>query len=167
VLALLAFAGGPALAQAEVCDASCIEYGGDGPIPHAGLHGQPQHPNSGGGRKAESTPNKPHQGGGGAESPEAETEDDNQGKHAGGGGGSGDAGGNTPGKGGGSPQAGEPGGGTGADRGGGDAGAAKAPISDPGGGSSPLIPVLIAIAVLAALSFAAVVYRHRRRIPVG
>jgi hypothetical protein len=153
VLALLAFAGGPTLAQAEVCDASCVQYHlGEGGIPKSGA--KEQHPNSQGGTKPESTPHKPHQGGGEAESPETGTEDEHQGKHAGGGGGSGGAGGNGPGKGGGSPEA---------------------PTShhDGGssshldGGSSPLIPVLIAIAVLAALSLALLAYWHRRRIPVG
>ncbi len=35
--------------------------------------------------------------------------------------------------------------------------------SDDGGGSSPLVPILIAVAVLAAISIGAVIYRQRRQ----
>jgi cobalamin biosynthesis Mg chelatase CobN len=38
----------------------------------------------------------------------------------------------------------------------------KASHSDNGGGSSPLVPILIAIAVLAAISIGAVLWRQRR-----
>lgn len=40
-------------------------------------------------------------------------------------------------------------------------------ISQAGGGSSPVLPILIAVAVLAALSIGAVLYRQRRHTPVG
>lgn len=39
-------------------------------------------------------------------------------------------------------------------------------ISQAGGGSSPVLPILVAVAVLAALSIGAVLYRQRRHTPV-
>lgn len=43
--------------------------------------------------------------------------------------------------------------------------AAPGTSSDDGGSSSPLVPILIAIAVLAAISIGVVVMRQRRRDP--
>lgn len=45
--------------------------------------------------------------------------------------------------------------------------AKNAAEKDEGGGSSPLVPILIAIAVLAAVSVAVVAYRQRRRRDAG
>jgi hypothetical protein len=46
----------------------------------------------------------------------------------------------------------------------GDQGVSNVPASESGdGSSSPLVPILIAIAVLAAISIGAVLYRQRRQ----
>jgi hypothetical protein len=168
VLALLALASCyPALAQARVCDAAEIQYGPCGTIPNSGVKGK--HPNSGGGVKSKSTPDKPPQGGGEAESPGTGTENEDQGKHAGGAGpagggdGKGPGGGGSPGDGG--SQGAQIGLGQGRAPGGGSAAAGHPTHGN--GGSSPLVPVLIAVAVLAAISIGTVIYRQRRQIPVG
>jgi hypothetical protein len=163
VLALLAFACVPALAQAEVCDASCKAYKID--IPKSGVE-EPQHPKSGGGTAPESMPDKPRSGGEGAESrgtrPDHEPESEE--KQVTGGGGAGGGDGDGPGKGGTAK--------------GDDAAATGKPRQTPhqaeplgsetapthsGGGSSPLVPALVAVAVLAAISFGVVFYRQRRQ----
>jgi hypothetical protein len=149
VLTLLAFACVPGLAQAEVCDAGTIQYGECGSIPHSGVR-KHQHPKLEGGGKSHPTPSKPETEGEEADSPATGPEDQAEGKH----------------------------GGAEADKheGGGrvtiglagarSLGAAPPPTpvaAVPGsGGSSPLVPILIAIALLAAASFGAVLYRQRR-----
>jgi hypothetical protein len=166
VLALLAFAGLPPLAHAEDCDSSCVQYNvGEGGIPKSGVK-DPQHPKSGGGSEPISTPNKPSQGGGEAQSPETGDENESQGKHAGGGGGSPGSNGNPPARGGGGTK---PEGRVGL-------GGAQEATTEPqpgqlpyhsSGGSSPLVPILIAVALLAALSIGAAIFRQRRHVPVG
>ena len=167
MLALLASLGLPGLAQARPCDSGGIQYGECGTIPKVGGD-DGKHPNSGGGSKPGSTSDKPSQGGGEAESPGTESESEDKGKHAGVAPGPGDDGGKGNGKG----DSGGPGGGRATigleeERpvGGGNAAPTDA-IPTSGGGSSPLIPVLIAVAVLAAISIGTVIYRGRRRIPV-
>jgi len=159
VLALLASAGVPALAQAESCDSSTIQYGECGPIPHSGAE-KPQHPKSRGGEKSRSTSDKPAPGAEEAEAPQ--TEDEPEGKHAETAPGSGGNGGNDPGGGGRTTGAlGD------AHPAAGGSGSKAHHFVQAGGGSSPVLPILAAVAVLAALSIGAVVYRQRRQIPVG
>jgi len=166
VLALLAFACVPALAQAEACDAACIGYKiGNGGIPKSGVQ-EPQHPKSRGGGEPKSTPAQPAEPGEEAESPGTGTENEDQGKHAGGVPGRGGDGGNQPG---GSKQS---AGGTtiavGDEQAVSGGGAPTVhDLTQSGGGSSPVVPILIVVAVLAALSIGVVIYRQRRHIPVG
>ena len=118
---------------------------------------KPQHPKPGGGRDARVTPGKPPAEAGEAQSPR--TEDESEGKHAGGAGGSDGNRGN------------EAGGGERRTIGLSDEqalGGGSAPTHgfvESGGGSSPVVPILVAVAVLAALSIGSVVYRQRRQIP--
>jgi hypothetical protein len=158
VLALLAFAGAPAPAQAEGCDAACINYGEHGVVPNGGV----KHPKSGGVTEPKVTPDQPGRDGGEAEPPESESAGESERNHAVGGGGGESPGGKGPGGG----Q--KPLGVGGAQALGGGAGQGTAPTQlGGGGGSSPLLPVLAVVAALAALSFGAVVYRHRRDVSVG
>jgi hypothetical protein len=165
-LTLLAFAGAPALAEAEVCDAACVNYSEHGDIPGDGI----KHPNSEGGRGHEPTPQKPGHGAEEAEFPGPETGHEDEGKQA-----VGAFGGRGPGGPGsvGSPGRPER---TPDSRSVLDVGPAKPlpqvgvvrPRPQLGGsGSSPLLPVLIVVAVLAVLSFGAVIYRHRRDLPAS
>jgi len=159
VLVLLASACVPVLAQAETCDSSTIQYGECGAIPHSGLK-KPQHPKSRGGEQSRSTPDKPAPGAGEAEAPDSEGEP--EGKHAGPSGGSGGSGGNKPGGGGRATI------GLADEQAVGGGGAPKVhDLAQSDGGSSPVVPILVAVAVLAALSFGAVIYRQRRHISVG
>jgi hypothetical protein len=168
VLALLAFACVPALAQAECTDSSCKQYEVEIPT-SGGKEHKPQHSNSGGGTEPTanaSTPNKPKSGGGGSENPETRPENEAEEKQAGVAGGGGGNGGNGPANNGGSP------GGNGSNQaqtgleGEKSLGSGTTPgqnASHSSGGSSPLVPILIAIAVLAAISIGAVIYRQRRQ----
>jgi hypothetical protein len=158
VLALLAFAGAPALAQAEECDAACIQYWEPGVVPRGGV----KHPKSEGVTEQKVTPDQPRPDSGEAEPPESESAGESERKHAAGGGGGESRGGKGPGGG----QA--PIGVGGAQALGGGAGQGTAPTHlGGGGGSSPLLPVLAVVAALAALSFGAVIYRQRRDVPIG
>jgi hypothetical protein len=166
VLALLAFACLPALAQAECTDSSCKQYEVEIPTSGGKEH---KHSSPGGGTEPTahaSTPNKPKSGGGGAESPKTGAESETEENQAGAAGGTAGNGGNGPANQGGSP------GGNGSNQnqtglegekslGGGTT--QGQPASHSSGGSSPLVPILIAIAVLAAISIGAVIYRQRRQ----
>jgi cobalamin biosynthesis Mg chelatase CobN len=160
VLALLAVAALPALAQAE--DSSGIQYetehfeSGVKPKKKATPEGQSEAPAKV--SKAPTQQASPQPSGGGAE----EAEEANAGAAPNGGGGSG-GGGSSP-----SGKAGSPSGG------GNEASVSSEkpvagtqtgqPVShSSGGGSSPLVPILIAVAVLAAISIGAVIYRQRRQ----
>jgi cobalamin biosynthesis Mg chelatase CobN len=166
VLALLAFVALPAFAQA---DAGETVYETD--IPSGGVKGKEiksKHPEE----------KKKKQGNGGSEAtasetgssaegsetePETEESSENESQAhpgtTGGGGNKPSGGGNNPG--GGNPEAGKPGSV--------ESNKPVAPSSgqqsaqtESGGGSSPLVPILIAIAVLAAISIGAVLYKQRR-----
>lgn len=140
VLALLAFGSFPVLAHA---DSSGLQYqdapptvtGGtvnNGDDPSAGSSGSGGSGGSGGGSSADGS----SQGSGGAA------------KNDGNGSGKGSQGKNLKGSvGGGQPLANE---------------AAPVPAGEEDSGSSPLVPILIAIVVLAAISLGAVMYRRRR-----
>jgi penicillin-binding protein 1A len=157
VLALLAFAALPALAQAE--DSSGIQYETEKYESGA----KPKHPNPGGQKEPQaeaSTPNQPNSGGNGSESSETGTKHESEGKHAGAAGGNGNNGGNGPGS-------------SGSSNGNSEAGLGESEalsgtqsgqqVSHSSGGSSPLVPILVAVAVLAAISIGAVIYRQRRQ----
>jgi cobalamin biosynthesis Mg chelatase CobN len=164
VLALLAFACVPALAQAECTDSSCKQYEVEIPTSGGKEH---KHSNSGGGTEPTahaSTPNKPKSGGGGSDTPKSGAENETEEKQAGAGGGGGGNGGNGPANQGNSPGGGNSGGeaGLGEEKAVGGTETGK-PASHSSGGSSPLVPILIAIAVLAAISIGAVIYRQRRQ----
>ncbi|HYC82557.1 MAG TPA: hypothetical protein VEB65_12265, partial [Solirubrobacterales bacterium] len=111
-----------------------------------------------GGRESQTAPAKPGTGPEEAETSPGEGEP--EGKHAEGPGGSGGAGSNGPGGGKGRI-------GIAQERALSGPAAPLAGFAQPGGGSSPLVPILVAVAVLAALSVGAVLYRQRRQIPVG
>jgi hypothetical protein len=159
VLALLAIACVPALAQADCTDSSCAQY--EVEIPSAegksnkGDKSNGQEPSAG-----TSTDN-----GGNAATPSGEegSEEDEKSKAGG-----------APGKGSGGPgdKNGSSSGGSGGGQGseglnesqpvtGAQSGEQASHSS--GGGSSPLVPILIAVAVLAAISIGAVIYRQRRQ----
>jgi cobalamin biosynthesis Mg chelatase CobN len=169
VLALLALASVPALAQAGCTESGCAQYEVEIPTSGGGTHPKPTTTNKGNpsgntepqaeastnpGTKSE--PPKTSEGNSG------ESEETKSGGAPGGGnnnnGGGGDSG-NKPNS-------------TGGGNGGGEAGLGESkpvateggkPVSHSSGGSSPLVPILIAIAVLAAISIGAVIYRQRRQ----
>jgi hypothetical protein len=154
----LACACFPALAQAECTSSSCVQYTEN--IPKAeGENGPTSH-----GQKTPAKASKTGDGSGGSNSqPQGsdETEgseegesSDKEGAVAGGGGGNGQ----------GKPDASAQGGAKNALHPGdqGDS-LAQTSKSDDGGSSSPLVPILIAIAVLAAISVAVVMARQRRQ----
>jgi hypothetical protein len=166
VLALLAFAALPALAQAE--DSSGIQYetehyeSGAKPKKHSSPEGQKEP-----GATASNKPGGKHEGSQPPESNSNESEESKSGATPGNGGGNGGNGsshqGNAP------KNGGNSGGNSGGEAGlgeekpvGGGTESGK-PVSHSSGGSSPLVPILIAIAVLAAISIGAVIYRQRRQ----
>jgi cobalamin biosynthesis Mg chelatase CobN len=158
----LALAFFPALAQAECTSSSCVEYteslpeAGNGTSTH---HKQNPAKASKSGDGGSNPTGSGKQGSKNAESGEGESSE------PGGVAGSGNGSGPPQGKAGGSPN-GTSGGGT---QNGGQSGSGVPTSESSGGDSSPLVPILIAIAVLAAISVAAVLYRQRRqrRSPTG
>jgi cobalamin biosynthesis Mg chelatase CobN len=152
VLALLAFACFPVTAQAEV------QYEDEVPsVKVPPNHKKPQH----GGSEPEaeiSNKNPQHSqgsggsgGGSGGGSPGGSSSGAGNNPSTGGGHGDNqsDSGNGSPGgKGSGAPHAGQ---------------TAGAPVSSSEGSSSPLVPILIAVAILAAISIGAVAYRQRRQ----
>lgn len=161
VLALVALGCLPALAQAEECtDASCKQY--EPEIPTAGNDRGPKPHKAASDDEAGASEAPAGAGQQRSSAGESEEGDEKKGAAAagkGGNGGSGPAGkGGTP-----------AGGGTGegstklGDEQALGATAQGENASHSDGGSSPLVPILIAIAVLAAISIGAVVYRQRRQ----
>jgi cobalamin biosynthesis Mg chelatase CobN len=159
VLALIALACVPALAQAECTDSSCKQYEVEIPTAEGGnkqkpnLHGEP-----------EAEASTPHQPKSGNTAPENNGNEGEEGKQAVGGGSNGGNNGN----GGPSNQGNNPNSRNQSSTGlegekalGGTTQGQNASHSS--GGSSPLVPILIAIAILAAISIGAVVYRQRRQ----
>lgn len=165
VLALVVFACLPALAQAECTDSSCAQYEVEIPSPT----GKKPKPGKPGGSEKEPQAEISTQGEGGkkngGETPSGEENSEETeegkgtappGKDNGGGGSSGD-------------KSGSPGGNAG--QGGEKLGQSEAlpgtasgqQASHSSGGSSPLVPILIAVAVLAAISIGALIYRQRRQ----
>ena len=166
VLALVVFACLPALAQAECTDSSCAQY--EVEIPTAeGKTKKKDHQSEG---QNEPTAEISNKGGGGKDggSPSGEENSEETEESKGGGAGPGkDNGGGNPGNKNGSPGGGNPTGNNGSESlgqgqavGGTESGE---PASHSSGGSSPLVPILIAVAVLAAISIGAVIYRQRRQ----
>jgi cobalamin biosynthesis Mg chelatase CobN len=163
VLALVAFACVPALAQAECTDSSCAEYEID--IPTAGGKDKTGKP-----KGDEPTAEASKKGGGGTGSEPSSSEESSEEPEE-------SQGGGVPGKDNGGGGSGDknssPGGGnaTGGKEGLDGSQAVEGPTqqgqaaaaADDGGGSSPLVPILIAVAVLAAISIGAVIYRQRRQ----
>lgn len=159
VLALLALAFIPALAQAECTDSSCAQY--EVEIPTAGgkdNKGQQSKPGTSEPARASHAPGAKHSSPAGAgNSEEAE-------ESKGGAGPANNGGGNNNGGGG---ESASPGGGAQTEAG----LSGEKPLktaqgeqtSGSSGGSSPLVPILIAIAVLAAISIGVVIYRQRRQ----
>jgi len=166
VLALVALACVPALAQAECTDSSCAQY--EVEIPTA--EGKKNKNNNGSTDsqkepKAEASKTPGSETGGESSSGEEGSEESEE-----------KQGGAVAGK-----DNGGPGDKNGKPAGGGDANGGKegletgqavegptqqgkaASAADDGGGSSPLVPILIAVAVLAAISIGAVIYRQRRQ----
>jgi cobalamin biosynthesis Mg chelatase CobN len=160
-LALLAFACVPALAQAECTDSSCAQY--EVEIPTGNGEHKPQHHKPG--NEEEEAPAKishaPGAKHGGPESshPNSEEAEENRGGGAGNGGGNNGGGGNKPSSPGGGSQGNE---GLGGEQEVSPSTTQGQNASPSSGGSSPLVPILIAIAVLAAISIGAVIYRQRR-----
>jgi cobalamin biosynthesis Mg chelatase CobN len=152
---VLAFACFPLLAHAECTSSSCIQYTED--LPEAGGGGTPMHhkqnqakaSKSGGGDAGQAESAK-H----GSDGPEGSDSGESQqggmavGGHSQGGPPQGKAAGSPNGKPGGSPHSGGQ--------------MSVKPTSSSDGGSSPLVPILILIAVLAAISVGTVMYRQRR-----
>ncbi|MGD9735421.1 MAG: hypothetical protein AB7V58_07440 [Solirubrobacterales bacterium] len=154
VLALVAFACLPALAQAECTDSSCAEY--EIEIPTA--EGKKNKAGTSNGQ--EPSAEASNEGKGEAPGGEEDSEESEKSKaggapgNNGGGGGSGSTGGGSPsGQGSEGLQEGKPVPGT----------ESGEQASHSSGGSSPLVPILIAVAVLAAISIGAVIYRQRRQ----
>jgi cobalamin biosynthesis Mg chelatase CobN len=163
LIALLALACVPALAQAECTDSSCKQY--EVEIPTAGgKEGKPKkereaneepaaEASSNGGKNKEKTSSPAEADSKEAEEGKGAAPPGNGGNHGGGNGANQGKGGSSSGKGseglGGAKQV----GGTETGK----------PASHSSGGSSPLVPILIAIAVLAAISIGAVIYRQRRQ----
>jgi cobalamin biosynthesis Mg chelatase CobN len=162
VLALIAFACVPALAQAECTDSSCKQYEVEIPTAegeHKKKPGKSQN-------EPEAEASTPHKAKTGKSEPEgSENGSESEEQHAVGAGNNG--GGNNNG-GGPSDKGNTPNGGNQASTGLEDEKALGSTTqgqnaSHSSGGSSPLVPILIAIAVLAAISIGAVVYRQRRQ----
>lgn len=164
VLALIGFACVPALAQAECTDSSCKQYEVEIPTAEGNKH-KPKHEGSEA-KKEEPTAHastnpggkgnaQPSEGNGNSEEPE-ESRGGAVAANNGNGGNGSSGQGNTP-NGGNQTSTGLQGekslGGT----------AQGQNASHSSGGSSPLIPILIAIAILAAISIGAVVLRQRRQ----
>lgn len=158
LLALLMVAALPALAQA---DSSGIQY--ETEHYEAGVKPKPKHSNPGGEKEAEAEASQQPKGQKSGSQPpnqkSGEGEEEKSGAVPAGNGGNNNGGG-----------------GRNASPGGGNAGAEtglgnEKPVattqgeqaSNSSGGSSPLVPILIAVAVLAAISIGAVLYRQRRQ----
>jgi cobalamin biosynthesis Mg chelatase CobN len=163
VIALLALACLPSLALAG--DSSEIEYQNAVPNPYG--ENNPTH------HQHHHSPPVAHSSETGGTAPGGSGSGSSRGGSSGGGSTSSNGGGSPArtGNGGGTGQ-GSPGSGAGGKespsvQGGNHAGEAPASQSGEGGGSSPLVPILIAIAVLAAISVGAVMYRQRRQRDVG
>jgi cobalamin biosynthesis Mg chelatase CobN len=163
VLALLAFACLPALAQAECTDSSCKQYEVEIPT-SGGKEHKPKHQSEAQNEapaEASHAPQGKHQKPPSSEGNSEESEESKTGATPGNnGGGHNDGGGQ---------QANPPGGGgqgsegiSGEKQVGGGTTQGQ-PASHSSGGSSPLVPILIAIAVLAAISIGALIYRQRRQ----
>jgi cobalamin biosynthesis Mg chelatase CobN len=163
VLALVVFACLPALAQAECTDSSCAEY--EVEIPTS--DGKDKNKNKSGATTGANEPSAGTSNETGGESPSGEESSEEAEESKGGGVPGKDNGGGNPGNNGGSPGGDKPTEG----KEGLDSGQAvesptqqgQAASSSDGGGSSPLVPILIAVAVLAAISIGAVIYRQRRQ----
>lgn len=165
VLALLVAASVPALAQAECTDSSCAQY--EVEIPTSGGKEKTKKPtkatDNGKEGKAETSTAKPSE-----EKPSSEGKSDGE-EEENEKGGTAPAGNNNGG--GGQGNNGSPGGsGNGGEKLGNEQSLGNSgnttqgkPASSSSGGSSPLVPILIAVAVLAAISIGAVIYRQRRQ----
>jgi len=165
-MALVAFACLPALAQAEDCtDSSCKQY--EVEIPTAGGKEKKSKPQNEASKEAPAEASKAPEGKSENSPPsEGSSEEPEESKGtAPGNGGGGNNGptdkGNSPG-GNGSNQTST---GVGDEQSLGNPGGTSQGqnVSHSSGGSSPLVPILIAIAVLAAISIGAVIYRQRRQ----
>lgn len=154
----------PALAQAECTESGCAQYQVEIPKSGGDNHNKHSNPEGGGAEPKAHASNQPKVGNGGSESTKGEAEGQGEEKHAGGA-----AGNNGGGNGGGNPNGGSAGGtGKGSEGLGGEQEVSSGsqsgkPVSHSSGGSSPLVPILIAVAVLAAISIGAVIYRQRRQ----
>jgi cobalamin biosynthesis Mg chelatase CobN len=160
VIALLALACFPVFAQAECVSSSCIQYTesipkaeGESPPPHQKHPAMAKAADNGGasapGGKA---------GAKGSDGEKGESSEKESSSKEGGAAAAGNGGGTGQGNPGGSAN---PGSEAQMQHGGQNAGTPASQTSD--GGSSPLVPILIAIAVLAAISVGAVMYRQRRQ----
>lgn len=155
----LAFAGLPALAQAEcpAGDSSCLEY--ETTIPESGAGGKKPHVQEASEPGAEASKRKSEPNGN--QSGESEPSEEAQQQSTGGGGG------DHKGSGGGDKGSHQPI--AKASTGVQEAEAVptatghNASSTDGGGGSSPLLPIIIAVLVLGAISIGAVIYRQRRQ----
>ncbi|HVW48616.1 MAG TPA: hypothetical protein VHA76_16280 [Solirubrobacterales bacterium] len=172
VLALLAFVALPALAQAEPGTVYETEPTNEFKVPNTEKNpSKPKHKSSATpGQTSEAKAHASENAGGGGTSPEEESEGGGKEKSQAGGvtGGPSEGGGNKPGGGEGSKSSGN-GGGTkdrlgGSEKvsGGGNNVAGKPVSQSTSSGSSPVVPILIAVVVLAAISIGVVLYRQRK-----
>jgi cobalamin biosynthesis Mg chelatase CobN len=153
----------PALAQAECTEAGCKQY--EVEIPESGAHKKETPKSHSGGTEPKATASgeaPPKTSGSEPTSePKGESESKEKSSAAPAGNGGNNNGGNT---GSGSSTGGSKGNeGLGGEQEVAPASATGKPVSHSSGGSSPLVPILIAIAVLAAISIGAVIYRQRRQ----
>ena len=158
-LALVVFACLPALAQAEDCtDSSCKQY--EVEIPTAGGKEKPGNQATEGSKEPKANASESPPAGQGKTQPSegGNSEEEKNGAAAGGNGGPTDKGNSA---GGGNNGSNPTSTGIEDEKALGTAQGQNASHSD--GGSSPLVPILIAIAVLAAISIGAVIYRQRRQ----
>jgi len=156
----LALACSPAFAQAECTSSSCVQYTESIPKPEGENTPQGHQKTPAKASKTGQDGGSPSQPGGSKGPKEAEGSEESEASEKEGAVGGGNGGGNGQGK-------------PGASAHGGDKKAVhpaaqnqsgvQASKSDDGGGSSPLVPILIAIAVLAAISVAVVMIRQRRQ----
>jgi cobalamin biosynthesis Mg chelatase CobN len=176
MLALLALALFPVAAQAECSTSSCLNYEvevptieSEGPT-KSGSGKSPTHHKSSNNAKAEGSADSESSGGAGTEEPETESgssegghkkkgssSQEEEGKSSTAGGGNGDSG-NKP-SGGANSGGSESSIGESKDLGGTQQGKN---VSESSGGSSPVVPILIAVVVLAAISIGVVLYRQRK-----
>jgi eukaryotic-like serine/threonine-protein kinase len=158
----LAFVCLPALAQAECTSSSCVQYTESIPSAEGGSPSKQHHQQTPAkaSKTGEGNGAQPSQAGGSNGTKEVEGSEGNEPSEKEGAVGGGSGGGNGQGKPGGSAHAGDM---KAMNSGAQNKPGVHASKSSDGGGSSPLVPILTAIAVLAAISVAVVMIRQRRQ----